>query len=117
MQKQNKQKANKLNSKISSDEANSVLGQKPASLSDVKTRVAGTKANQSKKTLKLTKQPVKLAQISSSAQSDEELREQERAKVQMFIEMQNGLKELKHTQERLHNMAHPKKKSGAVNLA
>ena len=30
--------------------------------------------------------------------------------------MQDGLKELKHTQEKLHNMSHPKKNS-AVNLA
>lgn len=117
LQKQNKEKASKLTSKIVNNNTNPILGEKPASLADVKTRVAETKPNQNKKTLKLTKQPVKLAQVSSSQANEQSIRENEQAKIQMFLEMQNGLKELKHTQERLHNLAHPKKKSGAVNLA
>lgn len=70
--------------------------------------------------LKLTKQPVRLAQVSSESQSetenqaeaqtDLEIQEKEKAKLQIFLEMQNGLKELKHTQEKLHELSHPKRK-------
>lgn len=107
-----------LNTKMQKTSAkpNPVLGEKPTSMAQVRTRVGLTTPQKSQtKSLKLNKQPVKLAQVSSQAESESELQEKEDAKIKIFLEMQNGLKELKHTQEKLHQISHPKRKT--TNLA
>ena len=49
------------------------------------------------KTLKLSQKPVMLAQVSSTVENEEVIQQKEKAKIQMFLEMQTGLKELMHT--------------------
>lgn len=63
------------------EKPNSVLGKKPTSLSQVKLRVASASPGQTK-TLKLNKQkPIKLAQVSSESEENNQLDEKEQAKL------------------------------------
>ena len=49
-------------------------------------------------------------EIAICNESDAEISLKEKAKIQMFLEMQSGLKELQHTTAKLHELSHPKKK-------
>lgn len=79
---------------------NAVLGKKPTKLSKIKLHVAASAKPKKDK-------PVSLAQMSSTEQVDEDMQQKQDAKIKMFLEMQNGLKGLMHTQEQLHKLTKP----------